>query len=117
MNTENQTQKSETSHLAGYALLASAFVLAGLLFVQIGRQTQIEPAAYGEGMVNTHNGTSILSAEAGNGEALWFLDPENEAVIIYNIKATRKLIEPQAVLRLADTFSRNRDKSTDKRAR
>ncbi len=100
----NQTQ------VAGYALLASAFILAGMVFVQIGRNHQIEPAAYGE-MVNTHQGTSILSAKTGvsGSEALWFLDPDNEAVIIYEVKPGRKLIEARSVLKLAETFARHRD--------
>ena len=110
--TPNSTQS------AGYALLASAFVLAGLICVQISRQdVSLEPTAHGA-MVNTHGGTSIMSAETGLGsEALWFLDPESEAVIIYDVKATRKLIEPKAVLRLGDTFAKHRDSSTDRKGR
>jgi hypothetical protein len=117
MHIKDKTMKPNSTHWAGYALLASAFVLAGLLFVQIGRHTQLEPSAHAE-MVNTHGGTSILSADAGNGgEALWFLDPESEAVIIYDVKPSRKIIEARAVLKLSDAFARHRDHTTDKKGR
>ncbi|MDX1565229.1 MAG: hypothetical protein R3236_07485 [Phycisphaeraceae bacterium] len=101
--------KPNQTHWAGYALLASAFVLAGMLFVQIDRHHDLEPTAHAE-LVNTHQGTSILSARTDIGsEALWFLDPDNEAIIIYQIKPGRNLIEARAVMLLSETFARNRE--------
>lgn len=77
-------------HLACYALIASAFVLAALVFSAAGRQFDRGPASILDsealgGMVVSKNLTTVLTAEGvgGSDDFVYILDNKNERLLCY----------------------------------
>jgi hypothetical protein len=75
---------------ACYLLLASAFMLGGILLVQAERK--LTPKAYGEMVVNRDNLTVMTTRTSPNEEALFVLDNLNEKLLIYEAQLRRKRI-------------------------
>lgn len=79
-----------TTQLACYALIASAFVLSGLLVIQL----QPQPSEAEAGMVIKDNNFSVLTARtADDEEALFVLDNTSQRVLIYTQDIARKRLE------------------------
>jgi hypothetical protein len=88
--------------IACYAMIASAFVLAGLLTVQIASHT--ESAAHAE-MVVAKGDLTILSTQGVNqDEYVYILDHRSQKLLMYS-QTARGDIEPLGFLDLGQEFS------------
>ena len=73
--------------MACYALLASAFVLAGLLFSMV--QDRL-PAAKADPMVVARDNFSLMTARtSAQEESLFLLDNQNQRIIVYRVDLAR----------------------------
>jgi hypothetical protein len=88
---------------ACFALIASAFVLAGLLLVQLnGRMIQSAHA----GTAILRDNLTVVTAQSRDGEdALFVLDSISERLMIYRLEAGRKRLELVGAANLADVFA------------
>jgi len=78
--------------LTCYCLLASAFVLAGLLMVQLQNRSVL-PAANAE-MVLTRGNLTLMTAQTRpNEEAVFVLENSTSTLLVYKIDANRKRID------------------------
>ncbi len=71
------------TQLAGYALIASACVLTGLLLVQLGGLKANEARA--EMVLNKDTVTMLTTSVQAGEEALFVMDSVNEALLIYTL--------------------------------
>lgn len=87
---------------ACYSLIASMFVLAGLLIVHVsGRLT---PSAYAD-MVTSKESLTLLTASTRAGEeALFVLDSINEKLMIYRLDIGKKQLELASAADLRQLF-------------
>lgn len=90
------------TRLACYALIASAFVLAGLLAVSLGR---MEPTADAELVIARDNFTLMTAQTRSGVESLFVLDNQSGRLYIYDLDRNRELI-PGAVTELGPAFDR-----------
>src|SRR5690606_8190263 len=96
---------------ACYLLMASAFVLTGILLVQIGHR--MTPEAKAE-MVAKSGGISLMTAVTRQGEeSLFLLDDTSERLLVYTADPSRNRIERQAVLDLSVAFRTRVESSRD----
>ncbi len=76
---------------ACYCLIASAFVLAGILLFSLGSQSQNN--AYGELLIARDN-FSLMTTITGNGdEALFVLDNASGRLYVYSLDVARKRLD------------------------
>ena len=87
---------------ACYALIASAFILAGLLFVQVSQT----PNAAEASMVITRDNFTLLTARTRTGdESLFIINNNTSKLMIYNLDVGRKNLELASVTDLSRVFS------------
>lgn len=89
---------------ACYALIASAFVLAGLLIFQLGSQHANEANA---GMVITEGSFSLMTAQTrGNEEALFVLENSSAILLVYRLELSKEELIPVGFLNIASWFAK-----------
>ena len=76
--------------LACYSLLASAFLLAGLLVVQLG--DRLETPAHAAMVVNQQNFTLMTAPTQEREEALFIMDDNSGQLLIYKSDVPRERI-------------------------
>ncbi len=105
------------------ALLAAAFVLAGMVLVQAGGRggdpgvdlSVLDPARHAQaGLVSEVGGFTIMTAAAGNEEVLVVLDNRREELFVYKSDSTGalELFQREGLARLfndAKARTRGRD--------
>lgn len=97
-----------TTQTACFALLASAFLLAGVLIVRID-QKAADNAAEASGQVITQPSFTLMTARTrGNvgdeEESLFILDNNNDRLMVYAPNIARKQLEPVVSLRVSAMF-------------
>lgn len=90
------------------ALLASAFLLAGILVVRIDQKSD-ENAAMATGQVISQPGFTLMTAQTrgapGNEEdSLFILDNTNRVLLVYTPNIARKQLEPTIARKVPDLF-------------
>lgn len=76
---------------ACYSLIASMFVLAGLLIVNVsGRLT---PSAHADMIIGKESLTLLTASTRSGEEALFVLDSINEKLMIYRLDISKKQLE------------------------
>jgi len=93
------------TQLACYGLIASAFVLAGLIVFQT--PAALESAAEA-GLVVQQDDVTLITAQMpakGNSEVLYVLDTRSEQLMVYLLNGSKKSIEPIATMNVADAFA------------
>lgn len=89
---------------ACYALIASAFILAGLLIFQLGTQHQNEANA---GMVIAEGSFSIMTARTRTDEeSLFVLENNSGILLVYRLELSKREITPVGFLNVAREFAR-----------
>ena len=78
--------------LACYSLLASAFVLAGLLMVQL-QSRSVLPAANAEMVLNRGNITLMTAQTRPDEEAVFILENSTAKLLVYRIDIAKKRID------------------------
>lgn len=96
--------------LACYCLLASAFLLGGLLVVQLGDRFETE--AHASMVVNQQNFTLMTASTRSNEEALFVMDDNSGQLMIYKTEVARERIELAAIVPMRQLF-RGEDVGTD----
>ncbi len=92
---------------ACYSLIASAFVLAGLLVATaIDRVT---PAAQAGMVVNKETLTMLTAKTRPDEEAMFVLDGLNQVLLIYRLDVAKKQLELSAAAYLPDLFQEGGD--------
>lgn len=91
--------------IASLALLASAFVLAGLLVVSLSSRL---PAAQAGQIITRDSFTFLTAKTRNNDESLFVIDSVNEKLLVYNTTLRSKnsrieLVGVQDLSRLFDT--------------
>lgn len=91
--------------LACYSLLASAFVLAAILFVQI-QSSSILPQAHA-GMVVSNPPINAMTLRARKGEeVLCILENASQRLLIYRTDISRKQLRLMKNIKLSQAFGR-----------
>lgn len=94
----------DRNHYACYALIASAFVLCGLIVTQLGGRV-VQPAHAGEAILRDN--LTVVTAQARDGEdALFVLDSITSQLMIYRMEVGKKRLELAASTDLAMVFER-----------
>ncbi len=89
---------------ACFGLIASAFILAGLLLVQVSSMPNNAQAS----MVISRNNFTLLTAKTrSNEESLFIINNATDRLLIYRLDLARKRIELSGSADLADLFSRS----------
>lgn len=93
------------TELACYGLIASAFILGGLVLIQADR---IIPSneAYAEMVVNKDNLTLMTTEVAPNREMVYILDNRSEQLLAYELDPNKKTVELRAKLDVADNMEK-----------
>lgn len=91
---------------ACFALLASAFLLAGILVVRIDQKSQANTAQADQ--VITQTGFTMMTAVTRGGqggeESLFVLDSNRGVLIVYTANVGNKRLNPTAAIKMADIF-------------
>jgi len=90
------------TQLACYSLMASAFVLGGLLIMN--RPGPLAPTAQAEMVVHKDTLTMLTARTRPDEEALFILDSLNEMLLIYRIDIAKKQMELAASASLQELF-------------
>ena len=86
---------------ACYALIASAFILTGLLIVQVSHMSNTAEA----NMVVTRDNFTLLTARTRSGdESLFIINNNTSKLMIYNLDVARKNMELASVTDLSRIF-------------
>lgn len=102
--------------LACYSLLASAFVLAGILVAQLPRP--LIPSAQASMLVNKETLTLMTARTRPDEEALFILDGLKGKLLIYRLDLGKKQLELSGSADLAHVFRGGRnDEHRDRRQR
>lgn len=89
-------------HLACYGLIACAFVLTGLLLVQLDARFDTEAQA---SMVIARENFTLLTARTrASEEALFVLDNANERLLIYRLDLGKQALLPAGAFNLPTLF-------------
>ncbi len=90
------------------ALLASAFVLAAILIVQIDRKAQPNTAQADGQNIYLQTFQMMTARTRGDGtkgeESLFILDNSSGVLLVYAPNVGRKQIDPVTAIKLADVF-------------
>lgn len=93
----------DRNHYACYALIASAFVLCGLIVTQLGGRV-VQPAHASEAILRDN--LTVVTAQSRDGEdALFVLDSISERLMIYRLEVGKKRMELVASTDLAQVFA------------
>lgn len=95
---------------ACYALLASAFVLAGMLLVQLPSMSNTAEASL---VISRNNFTLLTAKTRSNEESLFVINNATDRLLIYTLDLGRKRIELSGTANLADLFSAGRGGGND----
>lgn len=88
---------------ACYALIASAFVLSGLILTQLSGRV-VQPAHAGEAILRDN--LTVVTAQSRDGEdALYVLDSVTERLMVYRLDVAKKRLELAAMTDLAQVFA------------
>ncbi len=88
---------------AGFGLIASAFILAGLLVVQVASMPNTAEA----GLVIARNDFTLLTARTrSNQESLFVINNSTRRLLIYKLDLGRKRIELAGGADLTEFFNR-----------
>jgi uncharacterized membrane protein YgcG len=90
--------------LAGYVLIACAFVLAGLLAVSL--QGRMTPSANAELVVSKDSLTLMTARTRSNEESVLVLDNASERLMVYSVDVPRNRIDLAGSLDLRREFAR-----------
>lgn len=93
------------TELACYCLIASAFVLGGLVLIQADR---IVPSneAQAEMVVNKDNLTVLTTEVAPGREIVYILDNRSEQLLAYELDPNKKVVELRDKLDVADNMEK-----------
>ena len=93
------------TQMASYSLLASAFVLTGLLIVKM-QGVDFLPKAHADQVVTKANITAMTARSRNDEEALFILDNVSQKLLIYKIRLVGRAgrIELARSLDLANAF-------------
>ena len=96
------------TELACYGLLVSAFLLAGMLVVQMQSRGPLSPTAEAE-MSITRGDLSVMTARTkDNEEALFVMDNISQELHIITLDISKKRLERQDTRRLDKLFGTRR---------
>ncbi|QQE12948.1 hypothetical protein JD969_05670 [Planctomycetota bacterium] len=99
--------------LACCALIASAFVLSGLLVLQLDKKFEFENKANAD-MVNHQGNVTYLTARIrDNEDALFVLDGSQEKLAIFRTDTNRDTIELVQTQDVASLFDKTEGNDTD----
>ncbi|WP_428388548.1 hypothetical protein [Mucisphaera sp.] len=106
MATPHDPTHKLVTQLACYALIASAFVLAGLLLTH-GREglAALDNTADAALLVNRDDITLMTAQTRSGEESLFVLDNRTERLFVYRLDVNRNRMIPAAVLNLTELFS------------
>lgn len=96
------------TQLAGSFLLASAFVLGGLLLNRLGGPPA--PAAYADQVIQAGSYTFMTARTASDDESLFVVDNFTERLVIIDTDVNKRRIEVLATLDLATERGRGRSR-------
>jgi len=88
---------------ACYSLIASAFILAGILIVQVSSQPNTANASL---VIARDNFTLMTAKTRSNEEALFVLNNSTSRLLIYSLDISRERLELAGGADLAEIFSR-----------
>ena len=88
---------------ACYALLASAFVLSGMLLVQLPSMSNTAEASL---VISRNNFTLLTAKTRSNEESLFVINNATDRLLIYTLDLARKRIELAGTADLAELFQR-----------
>ncbi len=88
---------------ACYGLIASAFILAGLLLVQVSDMPNTADASL---VISRNNFTLLTAKTRSNEESLFIINNATDRLLIYRLDLARKRIELSGGADLGDLFSR-----------
>ncbi len=88
---------------ACYGLLASSFILAGMLLLQVSSMPNTAEAS----MVISRSNFTLLTAKTRDGEeSLFVINNASDRLLIYTLDLSRNRIELSGTANLAEVFSR-----------
>ena len=103
------------THAACYSLIASMFVLAGLLIVNVsGRLT---PSAHADMVVGKESLTLLTASTRAGEEALFVLDSINEKLLIYRLDVAKKQLDLAGSTDLRQLFRQGADERRGRQSR
>lgn len=79
------------TELAGYTLLASAFVLTAILFVQVSQYSGNE--AHAEMVARSGSVTMLTTNLRSEEDLVYLLDSQSQQLLVYKLDATRHEIQ------------------------
>ncbi len=97
------------TQLACYSLMASAFLLAGLLIVNL--PDRLAPQANAAMVLNKDTLTLLTARTRSDEEALFVLDSLNAKLLIYRLDIGKKQIELAGTADLTQLFETNQEDS------
>jgi len=90
------------THIACYALITSAFILAALVFALA--QDRFGQSAQASLVVNRENVTAMTARTRSNEESLFVLENNSQRLLVYNVDITKKRMELVGGLDLTKVF-------------
>lgn len=90
-------------HYACFALIASAFVLSGMIVMQLSGRVVGE--AYAGEAILRDNLTAVTAQSRDGEDALFVVDSISERLMVYRLEAARRRMELVAQANLADVFA------------
>jgi hypothetical protein len=103
------------THLACYSMIASAFVLAGLLLVSLPER--LVTSAEASLVLNKDTLTLMTARTRPDEEALFVLDGLSEKLLIYRLDIAKKQLELVGAADLAEIFKGDLGQNPTKRGR
>jgi len=88
---------------ACYGLIASAFILAGLLLVQVSDMPNTADASL---VISRNNFTLLTAKTRSNEESLFIINNATDRLLVYRLDLARKRIELSGGANLGELFSR-----------
>jgi len=88
---------------ACFGLIASAFLLAGMLLLQVSSMPNTAEASL---VISRNNFTLLTAKTRSNEESLFVINNSTDRLLIYKLDLARKRIELSGSADLADLFQR-----------
>jgi len=88
--------------LACYTLIASAFILSGLLISRVG--SPLDNQAYGNLVIDRENFTLLVAQSANDRQSLFILDGNRGRLNIYTPEVRKQELELKTTVELSDLF-------------
>ena len=95
---------------ACFGLIASAFILAGLLLTQVSSMPNNAEASM---VISSNNFTLLTAKTRSKEESLFIINNATDRLLIYTLNLSRNRIELAGSADLADVFSRGRGDGGD----